>query len=85
MTEAERVENALQHLLLPLLTHKEDFALNVIEGKSVVLVELTLNSEDCSYLNDGENSLFQAIQRLVSVVGKERKLSLDLIEAQQGE
>ena len=72
-------------LLLPLLTHKEDFALNIIEGKSVVLVELTLNSEDCSYLNDGENSLFQAVQRLVSVVGKERKLSLDLIEAQQGE
>ena len=59
MTEAERVENALQHLLLPLLTHKEDFALNVIEGKSVVLVEVTLNSEDCSYLNDGENSLFR--------------------------
>ena len=85
MTEAERVENALQHLLLPLLTHKDSFALNIIEGKSVVLVELTLNSEDCSYLNDGENTLFQAIQRLVSVVGKERKLSLDLIEAQQGE
>ena len=85
MTEAERVENALQHLLLPLLTHKKDFALNVIEGKSVVLVEVTLNSEDCSYLNEGENSLFQAMQRLVSVVGKERKLSLDLVEAQQGE
>ena len=85
MTEAERVENALQHLLLPLLKHKEDFALNVIEGKSVVLVEVTLNSEDCSYLNEGEVSLFQAMQRLVSVVGKERKLSLDLIEAQTGE
>ena len=56
MTEAERVENALQHLLLPLLTHKEDFALNVIEGKSVVLVEVTLSSEDCSYLNEGEHS-----------------------------
>ena len=70
MTEAERVENALQHLLLPLMSHKEDFALNIIEGKSVVMVELTLNSEDCSYLNDGENSLFQAMQRLISVAEK---------------
>jgi len=85
MTEAERVENALQHLLLPLISHTEDFALNIIEGKSVVMVELTLNIEDCAYLNDGEDSLFQAMQRLISVAGKERKLSLDLIEAQQGE
>ena len=85
MTEAERVENALQHLLLPLLAHKDDFAINIIEGKSVVLVEVTLNSEDCSYLNEGDNSLFQAMQRLISVVGKERKLSLDLVEAQQSE
>lgn len=85
MTEAERVENALQHLLLPLISHKESFALNIIEGKSVVMVEVTLNSEDCAYLNDGEDSLFQALQRLISVAGKERKLSLDLIEAQQGE
>ena len=50
-----------------------------------MMVEVTLSSEDCSYLNEGENSLFQAMQRLVSVVGKERKLSLDLVEAQQGE
>ena len=83
MTEAD-AENALQHLLLPLLTHKEDFALNVIEGKSVVLVEVTLNSEDCSYLNEVE--LIVSSHATIDLCRWERTwLSLDLIEAQQGE
>jgi predicted RNA-binding protein YlqC (UPF0109 family) len=80
MTEVERVENALQHLLHPLLQHKDDLTLNIIEKTSVVIVELSLHSEDASYLNEGEDSLLQALKRLMSVAGKERKLSLNLIE-----
>ena len=82
MTEVERAEATLDHLLRPLLGHADAFSVNFIEGKSVVIVEVSVHPEDFAYLNQVEagDSLFQALQRLVSVTSKERKMSLDLLE-----
>ena len=81
MTESERIEKVLEHLLCPLLGQSEAFNLNIIEGKSVVIIEVSVHSDDMAMLNEGEDSLFQALQRLISVASKERKLTLELIEA----
>jgi hypothetical protein len=85
MTEIERTHAALDHLLVPLLSHAADYSVNVIEGKSVVIVEVSVHTEDFAYLNgdqdtEGTESLFQSLQRLISVTSKERKMSLDLLE-----
>ncbi len=81
MTESERIEKVLEHLLCPLLDNSDAYKLNIIEGKSVVMIEVSVHGDDLVKLNEGEDSLFQALQRLISVASKERKLSLELIES----
>ena len=51
MTEVERAEATLDHLLRPLLGHADAFSVNFIEGKSVVIVEVSVHPEDFAYLN----------------------------------
>ena len=82
LSDVQRAENALEHLLLPILSHQDSYSVNAIEGKSVVIVEVSVHSEDFAALNEGEegDSLFQSLQRLISVTSKERKMSLDLLE-----
>ena len=82
LSDVQRAENALKHLLFPILSHPDSCSVNAIEGKSVVIVEVSVHREDFAALNEGEDgdSLFQSLQRLISVTSKERKMSLDLLE-----
>ena len=80
MTEIERAKSALEYFFSPLVSNFESIQFNVIEGNAVAIIEVLVHQADFDYLNDGENSLFLALQKLISVSCKERKISLELLK-----
>ena len=80
MSDKEKIEAVLNHLLKPLLSHPDDMALNMIEASATILVELTLHADDNAYLNSDDMHLLRAVQQLLSVASsREKKYSLELM------
>lgn len=75
-----KLNRALEHFLKPLLGHPDALTFNVVQGTHIMMVELTVNSEDYTQLSAEENPVFQALQHILTVTRFERKVSLELLE-----
>jgi uncharacterized protein len=75
----------IEHLVHPLIQHPEDMQVNVTEGDSVLLIELSLHDDDIEAVQGENGDRLQAVRHLLSVASGPRKPSLELISAKDAE
>jgi len=75
---AKLVETIVQHIV----SHPEDIKLNVVEGSSVIIVELQVNKDDLGKVIGREGSMAWAIRTIVTnaATRMNKKVMLQIIE-----
>ena len=75
----------IEHLVHPLIQHPDDMHVEVTEGESVLLIELSLHSDDIEAVKGDNGDRLQAVRHLLSVASGPRKPSLELVESDEAE
>jgi predicted RNA-binding protein YlqC (UPF0109 family) len=69
----------LEHLLHPLLDHPEDMQVNITEGDSLILIELSLHADDDQELRGSKQEHLQSVKRVLSIASGSRKATIELV------
>jgi predicted RNA-binding protein YlqC (UPF0109 family) len=76
------MQELVEYIVKPLVSHPEDVNVTEIEGDASVLLELRLNPADFDAIRGEDNNRLRAIQQVLSAAGGDRKPVLDLIESE---
>ncbi|MFT4979610.1 MAG: putative RNA-binding protein YlqC (UPF0109 family) [Myxococcota bacterium] len=79
------MQELVEYIVKPLVSHPEDVNVTEIEGDASVLLELRLNPADFDAIRGEDNNRLRAIQQVLSAAGGDRKPVLDLIESEAAE
>lgn len=79
-SDQEKLNQALEHFLRPVLSHPEALSFNVVQGTHILMVEINVHSDDLAFLNAEDNNVFQSLQHILSVTRFERKVTLELLD-----
>ena len=79
-SDQEKLSQALEHFLRPVLSHPEVLSFNVVQGTHILMVEINVHSDDLAFLNAEDNDVFQSLQHILSVTRFERKVTLELLD-----
>ena len=82
-SDQEKLGQALEHFLRPILSHPEALSFNVVQGTHILMVEVNVHSEDFASLNAEDSNLFQSLQHILSVTRFERKVTLELLDGSE--
>ena len=82
-SDQEKLNQALEHFLRPVLSHPEALSFNVVQGTHILMVEINVHSDDLAFLNAEDNNVFQSLQHILSVTRFERKVTLELLDGSE--
>jgi predicted RNA-binding protein YlqC (UPF0109 family) len=74
------METLVRHLVEPIVKHPGDVSLKVVEGESVILLELRVNPEDREVVEGDKGRTLRSIRNILSAAAGRRKATLDLVE-----
>ncbi len=74
------MEALVRHLVEPIVQHKGDVSIQVIEKPSVLLMELVVHPDDRERLLGDKAKTLRAIRTILSAAAGKQGVSLDLVE-----
>lgn len=74
------MEKLVHHLVRPIVDHPDEVSLNVIEGESVINLELSVHSDDIDTVDGERGRTIRSIRNILSAAAGSKKASLDLID-----
>lgn len=70
-----------EHLIRPIVRHPEDVSIQVVDGESVVVLEVVVHDEDRAIFDDDGGRTLRSIRNILSAAAGRRKATLDLVDA----
>jgi len=80
MTTAAFGESLVRHLVEPIVEHPNDISLQIVEGESVVMLELVVHPDDRARVEGDKGRTLRAIRNVLSAAAGSRKATLDLVD-----
>lgn len=78
------MDKLVHHLVRPIVDHPEEVSLQVVEGESVISLELSVNPDDHDTVEGERGRTLRSIRNILSAAAGSKKASLDLVEANDG-
>jgi len=75
------MQELVSHLVVPIVAHPDDVAVQVVDGESTVMLELVVHADDQERVRGPEGRTLRAIRSVISAAAGRRRASLDLVEA----
>ena len=72
------MEELIQHIVKPLLTHPDSLNLQVTEGESSIFIEMGVHDDDVSAVLGKDKERLTALKHLMSIASGPKKPSLEL-------
>lgn len=80
MTTAAFGESLVRHLVEPIVENPKDISLQIVEGESVVMLELVVHPDDRARVEGDKGRTLRAIRNVLSAAAGSRKATLDLVD-----
>lgn len=74
------MEALVRHLVEPIVAHPGDVSLQVVEGESVIMLELKVHPDDRAVVEGDKGRTLRSIRSILSAAAGKRKATLDLVE-----
>ncbi|MCB9671769.1 MAG: KH domain-containing protein [Alphaproteobacteria bacterium] len=74
------MDKLVQHLVRPIVDHPDEVSLQVIEGESVVTLELSVHPDDRDAVEGERGRTLRSIRNILSAAAGSKKASLDLVD-----
>ena len=74
------MEALIRHIVEPIVKHKDAVSIRLVDGESVVLLELMVHPDDREVLEGDKGRTLRSIRQIVSAAAGKKKASVDLVE-----
>ena len=74
------MEAIVRHLVEPIVAHPSDVSIQMVEGESVVMLELKVHPDDREIVEGDKGRTLRSIRSILSAAAGKRKATLDLVE-----
>jgi predicted RNA-binding protein YlqC (UPF0109 family) len=71
----------VRHLVTPIVKHPDAISIQVVEGESVVVLELVVHPDDREIVDGDKGRTLRSIRSILSAAAGKRKATLDLVDA----
>jgi predicted RNA-binding protein YlqC (UPF0109 family) len=75
----QRAEALVRHLVDSIVSHPNDVSVQVVEGESVVVLELVVHPDDRAVVEGDRGRTLRALRNLLSAASGSSKATLDLV------
>ena len=74
------MEAIVRHLVEPIVRHPAEVSIQMVEGESVVMLELKVHPDDRETVEGDKGRTLRSIRSIISAAAGKRKATLDLVE-----
>ena len=77
---SDDVTTLVRHLVEPLLTHPDEFEVDVIDEEAVITFELSMHPDDAEVVEGERSRTLHSIRNILSAAAGSKKVTVDLVE-----
>jgi hypothetical protein len=74
------MEKLVHHLVRPIVDHPDEVSLNIVDGESVITLELSVHPDDHDTVDGERGRTIRSIRNILSAAAGSKKASLDLVD-----
>lgn len=74
-----------QHLIAPIVSHPDDVSIQVVEGESVIVLEVIVHDEDRAVFEEDDRKTLRSIRNILSAAAGRRRATLEIVDEHSDE